>query len=65
MNDKDRNKVNGLIKIYQKRTDNVQWHIDTNKPLGWDLEKCQLYITAYKDVISDLQSLVSPIPTKF
>ncbi len=46
-----------LIKKYTTYRDNVQWHIDTNKPDGEELLSCQMRINHSNEIIKDLESL--------
>lgn len=46
-----------LLKKYIVYRDNVQWHIDTNKPDAEELLSCQVKIKHYDEIIKDLESI--------
>ena len=46
------------INKYAKYIDNLQWHINTNKPVGKELEYIEQRISDFKQVINDLKELI-------
>lgn len=63
MNDKERNKIQSLIAVYERRVNNIEWHVKTNKPAGIALNQINQRLRDHKDFLFDLYSLVSPKPT--
>jgi len=59
MNDRDRNNIQRLITIYEKRIDNIQYHIDNNCSNGLEMQVCNQRLRDHKDFLSDLKSLAS------
>lgn len=46
-----------LIDAYQKMVANIEWHIKTNSPSGYDLEMSQKDLSRFSDFIQELESL--------
>ena len=46
-----------LIDKYQKQVDNLNWHIQTNKPQIDERLKCMQRISDFSDIIYDLKQL--------
>lgn len=45
---------------YQRWIDNIEWHLKTNKPTDkMELQKCHQQINDYKEVIVDIDTIVS------
>lgn len=42
---------------YQKYVDNLEWHINTNKPTGDDLERINQRLLDFKEILIDLKSI--------
>lgn len=45
-----------LFKKYQTYRDNILWHIETNKPTGAELERCEQRLADFNEVLRDLST---------
>jgi len=46
--------MHSLEKKYRQYINNLQWHIDTNKPTGVELEITQRRIKDFQEIVNDL-----------
>ncbi len=51
-------KINLLINRYTRYVENIQWHLDFNKPHLAETDKCNSRISDFKTVIDDLKNLL-------
>lgn len=65
MNDNDRNKVQRLIGIYERRIENIERNIKADKPTGETWVRYKMIFNHHKEFLADLNSLVSPKPSRF
>ena len=64
--------VEDLLKKYRAYIANIEWHVNTNKPTGKELEQCVTSVTGFREMYSDLEQLqftkpdtAAPTPADF
>jgi len=53
--------IQTLIEKYKKYLSDIQRHVDTNKPVGFDLQKINEQVQHYTEFLSDLNKIGAPV----